>query len=85
MFCNILQTVVSPPFSIHAQCQTTEPSLPTAKFDLLVNHPIPDPCSSPASSCEVVMVLNGHSREDADVVMSNKTDMTLNLHALSML
>ena len=69
MFCNILQTS----FSIHAQCQTMEPPLPTAKFDLLVNHPIPDPDSSPASSCEVVILLNGHSREDADVVMSNDT------------
>ena len=83
MFCNILQTVVSPLLSIHAQCQTVKPSLPMAKFDLLVNHPIPDPGSSPASSCEVVMVLSGHSREDADVVMSNETDGTLNLHALS--
>lgn len=81
LFCNILQTVVSPPFSIHAQCQTVESSLPTAKFYLLVNHPIPDPSLSPASSCEVAMVLNGRSRED--VVMSNKTDTTLNLHALN--
>ena len=85
MFANILQTIVEAPYCIHAQCQTIESSLPTAKFDLLVNHPVPDAGSSPATTCEVVMIVNGHSKEDADLVMSNKTDMSLNLHALSML
>ena len=56
-----------------------------AKFDLLVNHPVPEPGSSPATTCEVVMIVNGHSKEDADFVMSSETDMSLNLHALSML
>ena len=54
LFANILQTIVEAPYCIHAQCQTMESSLPTAKFDLLVNHPVPEPGSSPATTCEVV-------------------------------
>lgn len=81
--------MIPAPFFIHAQCQTDEPSLPTAKFDLIVTHaPV---LTSSASSIEmsendiVVIVTEPVStKEDVDILMTNKTDMTLNLHKLSM-
>ena len=73
------------PFIIHAQCQTVEPTLPTAKFDMVVTcgqDSIPASSASPSISTSgvVVIVNDTHTKEDVEVVMTNKTDSKLKLH-----
>ena len=73
LFSNILQTVLTPPYVIHSQCQTECQTLPTAKFDLLVTR---EAC---AIENEVMVVIETKSEENLDAEMSNKTDKTMNL------
>lgn len=85
LFTNILISMANSPNSasiVHSQCQTTqEPAephtLPTAKFDLMVNHVV-DP-----SEFSVIVQVNGDSHEEAELIVSNKTDTSINLHKLS--
>ncbi len=73
--------------------------LPTARFDVMVNSLPTASTAVPASSsvsaststsstCKaisgIVLIVNERSEENAEVSVSNKTNETLDLHALSM-
>ena len=78
------------PFIIHAQCQTVEPTLPTAKFDVIVtcgqdSISASSALSTSTSGVTVILSDGQHNKEDVEVAMTNKTDSKLNLHKLSML
>ena len=78
--------MVPAPFFINAQCQTDEPSFPTAKFDLIVTHaPVLTSASIEMSENNIVVIVTEpvSTKEDVDILMTNKTDMTLNLHKLN--
>lgn len=64
VFSNILQTVLTPPYVIHSQCQTECQMLPTAKFDLLVTR---EAC---AIENEVMVIIETESKEYLDTGMS---------------
>ena len=77
LFSNILQTVLTPPYVIHSQCQTECETLPTAKFDLLVTR---EACTTENEVIVVISEAEGkESKESLDTGMSNKTDKTMNL------
>lgn len=73
---------------MHAQCSTmqepvsqaTHVHLPNAKFDLLVNNGI-----NPGTpeSAKIVLKINGDCEEEADLMVTNKTDSKVVLHKLS--
>lgn len=73
LFSNILQTVLTPPFLIHSQCQTECQTLPTAKFDLLVSR------GARTIENEVIVVIETESTEHLDTGMTNKTNKTMKL------
>ena len=75
LFSNILQTVLTPPYLIHSQCQTECQTLPTAKFDLLVTR-TREACTI---ENEVMVMIETENKENLDTGMSNKTDKTMNL------
>lgn len=71
--------------------------LPTARFDIMVNSLPTDSTAEAASTlvaastsetCKVksgvVVLVNGRSKENAEMLVSNKTNKTFNLRALSM-
>ena len=92
LFCALLRALAPAPWIIHQQCETTDETtdessetdtdvhLPRAKFDLMMNHGY-DP--TPASA-NVVIKVNGNSKEKPDPVVTNKTDSSTKLYALSM-
>lgn len=71
LFSNILQTVLTPPYVIHSQCQTECQTLPTAKFDLLVTR------GACAIENEVMVMIETESTENLDTGMSNNKTMNL--------